>query len=383
MSESKIRIGIAVGSPRDKICSIGSFARAEFEALNQKGESAFLMEPDTRGFYLQGSVNRLDALNVHIPSLFDRKRPWNVLRTALKLRQFSYHFPIIVTLHELSEAPLHWRLRAKWFCQIGNASGLIVNSDADYQLAKQWGIALEKMSLGPTLWNDTLLKNPTRDLIQSERENAISRLKAPLGSNGLNLEKPWLLHAGLITPGKGITFLQDWSRRILAENANLQDWQFVLAGGFGPKRRDVDFAQNCISEFRNTLGKQFVFLESPSDKQYQDLLIAADLVALPYDFGVSERRSSFLSACASGAHIWTTTSHLSVPLKLQESGVQSIEFNLPQQEQHQSLTNALVKDSDDFRLNNLIWANRRTWPYRIEKFLAFVQQLISNGSHCR
>lgn len=374
---SKFPLAIAVGSSSEKICSIGSFARAEAEAFRLEKKETILIEPDGYGFLENLNSTDFSSILLHAPSLHDRRRPWNVLLSLKRLRRLKPDASIILTLHEYAEAPFHWKWRARLAAYLSDA--IIVNSEIDFRCVSKWGRPVLQVPLGPTIWNSRLLTTPDKETLRSEKHAAKLRLIAKKCPGFDTSREPVILSAGLISPGKGLEKLLEFLRsdkRKLPLNA-----KFVLMGGFGPKSRDLDFKTLIVSEFKELLGNNFYYISEPPDSIFADALISADLVLMPYENGVSERRSSFLSSCASGAEILTTVGILSQPLQLERSGAWTLPTNcsaLDFLELVQKIfknQNENPSDSEIRRLKNVSWAQDRSWRNRILKEKDFIEKL--------
>lgn len=369
------RLLVAVGSRSDQICSVGSFARAEARALEQVFQSVEVLEPDSAGVFPRcHNVVRPDVIFFHAPALYDRKRPWNPLLSAVVLRRAFPKAKLISVVHEFSEAPAHWRARQLFLIRLSH--GVIVNSDADFQGVKSWHAKVLRSRLGPTLFVPELLDAPGESARRAALAELIAKTRAWADSRfGIDASEKWLLHPGLLTPGKGINFLKQ-----LAPVAG-SDTRLIVMGGFGPKGRDREFANRTISELKEAFGQRFTLIESPSDEVFKQMLTASDLVVLPYDNGLSERRSSFLSAVSCGANVWTTTGRFSGMLNLENSGATAVdaqEWMTGSQKALESIAVAINEDSSrvfDRRMKNLEWAAERGWSARtqdVHKLIALI-----------
>src|SRR5262245_19110169 len=122
-----MKVLVAVGSRHDRICSIGSFARAEARALSSVMDAVEVLEPDASDSYPKPvPLFEPEVILFHSPALHDRKKPWNALVSALKLRRAFPKARFVPIVHEFSEAPLHWRLRQLAILQLSH--GAVVNS---------------------------------------------------------------------------------------------------------------------------------------------------------------------------------------------------------------------------------------------------------------
>ena len=133
------------------------------------------------------------------------------------------------------------------------------------------------------------------------------------------MDSKWLVHPGLFTQGKGIDFLKNFAA-VLPKNSLL-----ILLGARGPKAKDQEFAEITIRELNSILGQNLKVLEATDDEDFRDALTAADIVVLPYDQGVSERRSSFLASMSCGANVFTTIGYMSLNMQMEASGVVRID----------------------------------------------------------
>lgn len=367
------RLLVAVGSRSDRVCSIGSFARAEAKALQSIFKSVEVMEPDAQSVFPHcAHVARPDVIFYHAPALHDRKKPWNALVSVMMLKRAFPKAKIVSIVHEFSEAPLHWKVRQIVLLRMSH--GAIVNSLADFQEVRRWQTKVMRSRLGPTLFFSELFDAPTerdsrlRGLIASARAEVAQR-------HALPLDRKWLLHPGLLTPGKGVNFLAKLAPHI-GEKTHL-----IVMGGVGPKERDKKFAQKTLGELEATFKGALTIVAAPEDETFRQMLVASDLVILPYDAGLSERRSSFLSAMSCGANVWTTTGVFTPPLDLEKASVHSVTataWNSNEAAAFNSVTQALNESFElSFvrRLKNLEWAAGRSWSARAQDVLKFATML--------
>lgn len=372
MSQSPLEaITVAVGSPADRVCSVGAFARAEAGALRGMGIDVGILEPDAQWVY-PPYPRRQDVghLLVHMPSLHERRSPANALTNMLRLRWLHPGVPITLVLHEYSEAPWHWRARARAVAALSN--GVVVNTASDEEEVKGFHRRVARLPLGPTLWNAELLEpGATTADIAAEREKARGRLGAAGAAffeGGGPL--PVVLVAGLVTEGKGLDFIEAWGKGGAAVKCRL-----VVAGGLGPKEKDRLYAEGRIAAFKDAWGGAFHFMREPADPVYKDALIAADMVLLPFDAGVSERRSTFLAAASCGANVATTVGEYSSEMDLGSSG--AVVAPAGSQEEAAALFSAALPEAIDGalerRARNLAWARGRQWASRVSGLMAFLR----------
>jgi len=366
LNKDSLRVLVAVGSRSDRVCSIGSFARAEAKALEEQGFELQVLEPTIKDRYpLVTGIANPDIILFHAPSLHDRIRPWNALKSALQLRVAFPKARLISVVHEFSEAPWHWKARQIALLRLSH--GVVVNSEPDLRGVQLFHHNILRARLGPTLFRPDLTEKTI------ERARNVDRTKLA-EKFGLPVNSQWVLHPGLFTPGKGINFLQRFAP--LLSEAD----QMILIGSTGPKERDKQFAEQTFLTLRAVLGKRLVVIDSPTDEVFKEFLLAADLVVLPYDVGVSERRSSFLAAASCGANIWTTIGEFSKPLELERSGTYVSPINDWENKTENVLTtlqNALseTESSVTRRVKNLQWAVGRSWSARVTLLEEFFRRV--------
>jgi hypothetical protein len=367
-----LRLLVAVGSRHDRVCSVGAFARAEAAALSLVFKSVEVLEPDAEDVYpLADEVARPDVIFFHAPSLHDRKRPWNALVSAMTLRHAYPKARFVSVVHEFSEAPLHWKARQIALLLLSHAA--IVNSDADRAGVSRFSRKLLRTRLGPTLFDSALLGGGDLAAARTRaRAEVVRRQRTRLG---LEDGEQWLLHPGLITPGKGVDFLTRLAPAV-SENRKL-----IIMGGLGPKARDREFARRTIAELNGALKGRVAVLEAPDDDAFREMLLAADLVVLPYDAGVSERRSSFLSPMSCGANVWTTTGEFTTALSIEKSGAHHLKATdafanpLTAVRSIEAALEEAPSAASARRARNLEWAKGRSWESRASDIRAFIASL--------
>ncbi|MEW6055835.1 MAG: hypothetical protein AB1540_04400 [Bdellovibrionota bacterium] len=366
---------VAVGSRHDRVCSIGAFARAEANAYQGLFSSLSVLEPDESDHYpVTRGVSPPDAIFFHAPALHDRIRPWNAILSALKLRLKFPRAKFISIVHEYSEAPTHWRLRQGAILKISH--GAIANTKTDYEGALSWTPNVLRSRLGPTLFYKDLVE--CEDAVLCTKKLIEKRLgvRAQM-SQELNLpaQSKWLLQPGLLTPGKGVDRLHAMIPYMPQESV------LIVMGGFGPKLRDREFAERVLGQLKSHLGSRIAFIDSPSDEIYKSMVLSADLVALPYEAGVSERRSSFLSAASCGANIWTTTGQYSEAFQIARSGAHQVlakSWIAGEPKALSSMSQALSENDEaslQRRLKNLSWARMHSWKTRAKDIALFLEML--------
>lgn len=367
---------VFVGSRHDQMCSIGSFARSETNAFSEIFKKIALIEPDAMGVYPDFKLlnNDPDIIFFHAPSLSDRKTPWGAIENMLRIRAHFSKAKLISIVHEFTEAPIHWKIRQAILLKLSSA--VITNTEADYLGVKKFNSKVLRSRLGPTLVYADLVKNPQQDSLEEKIKENLKYLKSLLKDNQATTNGKIILHPGLVTPGKGVNTLKEFIPHMNSEDA------LVVMGGLGPKQRDKDFAEATKKELFNLFKNRFLFLENPNDDTFTKILNAADLVLLPYDQGLSERRSSFLSAASCGANIFTTIGRFSSPMNVEKSGAHIVDvakwrerntevFNL-----FKSALNESPAQSIKRRLSNLQWADSFSWDKRAKQVYEFVKTIL-------
>lgn len=370
---------VAIGSRKDQICSVGSFARAEARALEKVFGHVEILEPDAAFVYPKlPAAKKPDLILFHAPALHDRGKPWRLFLSAGKLKAAYPRALFVPIVHEYSEAPNHWRVRQGMLAAL--ASGVIVNSEADYNGVRPWTSKILRTHLGPTLFYEELLEPAAFETKVRQISALRSKVRAKIveshgKSHGLGENEKWVLHPGLLTPGKGINFLGKLTPHLPPDS------RLIIMGGMGPKEEDRKFAEKTLAELRQNMSGRFSFVEGPDDETFRSFLLASDLIVLPYDNGLSERRSSFLSAMCCGANVWTTTGRFTSSLSVERSGVHLVsveEWASGDERALRSVAQALNQSEEKIykrRVRNLEWAANRSWQKRAEKVAAFVTSL--------
>ncbi len=337
-------------------------------------ESVDFIEPDAEGLYpLLAGVANPDYVFFHAPSLQDRRRPWSVLYNALYIRKKFPSAKFISIVHEFSEAPIHWKARQILLSRLSSAS--IVNSKADYEGIKNHAAKLLRSKLGPTLSIPEILSDVSVSNISKRRSAVRERLCVEFD---LHAHEKWLLHPGLLTPGKGVDQLEKLASRLDSKT------RLIVMGGIGPRDRDRSFANKVISALSKQTGGRALFIKNPSDQVFSEMLLAADLVVLPYDAGVSERRSSFLSAMSCGANVWTTIGQYSDQLELDRSGalLEPVQNWISGDEQALKGILQALHETEEAQMRrralNLSWAELRSWSRRAQDVKKFIEKELDS-----
>lgn len=372
----KSRILIAVGSRQDEVCGVGAFARAEMRAFEKFGNAEVrLCEPSSDLKYPVRHSWDPNFILFHSPSLVERRKIIAPFRNLLTLRKWHPRSKLISVVHEYSEAPLHWRIRQRLLASLSSAC--VVGSFADHEGLRDCGVPLLRVPLGPPLFDDSLYG--LRDIPQIERKISVARAKAVeiFRASGAQLSPEellrmkWVVHPGLLAQGKGLDALL----RIVADPTRTEPPVFLIVmGGKGPGGEDAAFASSILEQLASKLGDRLLHLDSPPDPVFSAVLQASDLVLLPYDEGLSERRSSFLSAMSCGALVATTRGKYTGKLGVDSDGVV---FAGTAGELASKVQEALAWDEPmQRRARNVAWAEGRSWPNRIAALQLFLDAIV-------
>ncbi len=375
MTQAKFKVLVAVGSSPAKVCSIGSFARREALAFQNAGIHCEVLQPDSNGQYpICASVEQLpDAILYHAPSLHDRRRPWLFMANARTLKKAFPRAAFVPVVHEFSEAPLHWKVRQCILLRYGD--GGVVNTGLDFNGLKAVHPNLIRLRLSPTVQ----LERTPRTLDELVKQRARERVALSV-ELGLDLKRRWVVHPGLVTPGKGVDALRNFLPALD------EDTQLIVMGGMGPTQADFDFAQAVLTELGAKMPGRFRYLQAAEDALFVRVLLASDMALLPYDVGVSERRSSFLAAMACGARVWTTTGRYSLEMNLAKSGAYLMDVQSWKNDSGgavKSFKDALCERpaiADDRRMRAIEWSSDFAWEKRVSKLIPYLQTIFSKKS---
>jgi glycosyltransferase involved in cell wall biosynthesis len=230
------------------------------------------------------TVRRLDPDLVHVqyaPVSFRWRRAAHLL--PLLVRR-----PVVVTAHEVDALPFHRAL-------VAHATATIATTP---QHAARLGAArrLRLVPIGPNI------QPPPDDAGQLARE-ARAGWSIPLTA-------PLVVFFGFLHPVKGLEYLVRGFTRV---RQRYPEARLVLAGGWeslalpGEEGRAY---RDRLQALRTEVGLDGAVLLTGylRDREVSGLLFAADVVALPFTYGLSFKSGSLLAALAHGAPVVGTSS---------------------------------------------------------------------------
>jgi glycosyltransferase involved in cell wall biosynthesis len=228
----------------------------------------------------------------HAPKLSDRGKVFAVFQRFFDLRKKNRGKKCIYVTHELSEAPLHWRLR-QWILML-LSDFVVTHTKNDMVWVKKWLIASKRKHI------PSFLSPPIAPpYFKSPEERAQFKLKARTDfAVPKNLKNThWILFNGLFTQDKGIEYVIELARMN-------PDLLFIFAGSILPTPKDSEYGKKLITSIEK-LQNALMLLDLDSETLSR-LILSSDAVVLPYRHGLSERRSSFKVPYTHGVPVLTT-----------------------------------------------------------------------------
>ena len=165
-----------------------------------------------------------------------------------------------------------------------------------------------------------LLKRYLRPFLRKTRHIPIGASIEPEGTSGafrgasrqygLDPEIPVLAYFGMSYPGKGMTTLFETTRMLLEKGHQIQ--LLVIGGGISDVPEYIDEKRRLTS--RLGIEGWVIWTGRIPAQDVSALLDGSRLALLPYDSGVSDRRSSLMVALAHGKAVVTTRPAVPVAL---------------------------------------------------------------------
>jgi glycosyltransferase involved in cell wall biosynthesis len=232
---------------------------------------------------------RFDAVHIqYTPELYGRG-PWMKLLPAwLGLGGGP---PVVLAAHTLVGgyrtarmlAPLLVAASRRVICPNAEAAALIRRH------LPMFGSRVREIPIGSSI--------PPHD--ERRRDEVRNAVRAELG---LGVDTVLLAHFGFAYPGKGIETLLDAARRLSADGVK---FVLLMIGGAWPGAEDYYDALRETSR-ASALGDHVRWLGHAHDLRVSAWLTAADIYVLPYDDGISARRSTLMAGIANRLPIVST-----------------------------------------------------------------------------
>lgn len=217
---------------------------------------------------------RPDVFHLQYPSLMggptNRASLSNLLPPWLKLRHRG--IPLVLTTHEFGERRVRWRARA--LCNVFLSDAVITITSKDAEILRRWHRNVRRV---PLVSNIPGQPRPAR---------------AP----GRSL----VAFFGLLDRMKGVERFID-----VAERLGAGRYAYVVIGGFDPAGNA--YHASLLDRVKSKgLEGAFRFPGHVGREEVGALLAGSDCCLLPFDEGVSERRTSLLAALVQGTPVVTT-----------------------------------------------------------------------------
>jgi glycosyltransferase involved in cell wall biosynthesis len=193
--------------------------------------------------------------------------------------------PTVVTLHTLIGGELVNRLVALLFI-LFCAEIISTNEEITYLIRKH------------LRWKKDIIQIPIgSNILPPERDGAASKTKK---------DKLTLTHFGLFYPGKGVETILDAVAELRKE---YDDFQLVMLGGEWPGAEDY---YHGLQQRAHKLGvDEYVrWMGYLPAGEVSACLSATDIFLIPYDQGISIRRSSYMAGLAYGLPIISTHANI-------------------------------------------------------------------------
>jgi polysaccharide biosynthesis protein PslF len=321
-----MRIGLITGEYPPMQGGVGAFSRELAAALVQQGHSLFVLtdrqsaaagEP---GIDVTGSVSNWNRATLFQATRWARCKRLDVVNVQYEAAAF-HMAPLVHWLPILLNSPFSRRTERTRPIVVTTFHDLL----APYLFPKAGPLRCRAL-LALARGSDGVIVTNRQDEQQLRRERGIVRLRnIPIGSNiraetppgydragwraGLDIPESAILvgYFGFLNASKGIETLLKGVAAAVRQDVNA--YLLMIGGRTGSSDpTNVVYARQ-IDALIEQLGltPRLRWTGFADDAQVSGHLTACDIVALPYNDGVSLRRGSFMAAIAHGCAIITTT----------------------------------------------------------------------------
>lgn len=301
--------------PQEVTCGVGDYTRHLAEELQRQGEDVGVLcssryQGPTGGpvrvlpifrkwtlgsalrLILSREIPRADILHLqYTPDLYGRSAGFKLVPLLTRLRHRGA--TTVVTFHTLTGGSPWSRVWAVLLLASAHHSisaNEAVTSMVRRRFPKLCG-RLTEIPLGASL--------PIAPSDGKAREVGRSLLGIPPGI-------PLLVHFGLVYPGKGLESLFAALPELLRLEPGMR---LVIVGNTRPENQGYRESVEALA-VRLGVGKAILWAGRRPGEEVSRILRAADLFVVPYDDGVSIRRSSLMAGLAHGLPVVSTTSTL-------------------------------------------------------------------------
>jgi glycosyltransferase involved in cell wall biosynthesis len=246
---------------------------------------------------LKGLVHHLSAKApevVHLQyqtALFGKG--WAITLLPLLMRRAEMRTHLVVTLHDLNgprvipRIPATGRPAVRYLAS--RADGMVVTNELDLATISNWGIQRDRLRLmpvGPTI--------PVEPQAEGERD----RLRESLG---IGRNESLFVYFGLVMRDKGLRTLVEAT--VLLPRAG---WRMLLIAS--PRDRREEEWRRGLQELAASLGMEdrIIWRERLPPGEVSRHLSASDIGVLPFEEGISTRRSTFAVMMAHGLPLVST-----------------------------------------------------------------------------
>jgi len=219
----------------------------------------------------------------------------------LFLRLTNKRIKIVITIHEFLEHRLRWKLRLL---------PMFIFSDRAI-FVDRWDMEIAEKQFGRILRSKASHIPIASNIIPSPEDRLIPK---PEIRKRLNLKEEDILlfYFGNISPQKGLGVLLDLFERLIPISEHIK--LVVISNLFSKKESRTEYQKNILSKIGNIRFKERILtIESQDAKCLSRYMLASDIAVLPFTFGVSYQRGSFLACLAHGLPTVTTVNQKFYP----------------------------------------------------------------------
>jgi glycosyltransferase involved in cell wall biosynthesis len=381
-----VPIGLITGEYPPMQGGVGAFSRELAAALAQQGHSVYVLtdrrakDSSEPGITVSGTVNGWNRASLFTLRNWVRANQLDVVNiqyeaAAYQMAQLVHLLPhlittspVVTTFHDLLVPylfPKAGPLRYQAVLALARGSnGVIVTNPQDEQQLRQARIAC-------------LRQIPIGSNIRAQLPEDYDRLA---WRKQLNIPDDTMLigYFGFMNASKGVDTLLKGAATAVRQGVNAH---ILLIGGRTGSSDPTNAAfaaqiDQLIAQL--DLGSRVHWTGFVDDRQVSAYLSACDMVALPFNDGVSFRRGSFMAALAHGCPIITTTPQVDLPEIQDRENVRLIAPGSP--EALAAAIRELANDStarQRLGTNARILAQRFTWDNIAAQTVAFFREIIT------
>jgi glycosyltransferase involved in cell wall biosynthesis len=267
----KYKVVLITGSYPPDTCGVGDYTACLVNSLQKCGTDVEVLH--THKWHLSCLNQIIKHLNSLKPDIVHIQYPTVSYGNSLTPQMLSLFKPMVITIHEVSQAHILRRLSLYFFSI--QTEHLIFTNQFELTYAKRWAPWISSCASVIPIGSSI-----------------------PEGTHAFERDIKDIIYFGLIGPKKGLDDVLKLAALIKKENLNLR---VRIVGLPNPKR--PDYLEYLYKETSNLPVSWEIGLQ---EKDVSQLLSRAQIAYVPFPDGASERRSSLMALLINGVATITT-----------------------------------------------------------------------------